>query len=81
MRRKQGLSLEGAGGLGPPRQTIEEIWTLKEVSDWLKLRPEQTYELTRRRCRHPLPFVKAGKALRFVPRSVQEWLTATPKKP
>jgi excisionase family DNA binding protein len=74
MRRKKWLSAEEVGGLGPPRQLPEQILTPEEAASWLRLRPEQLYELTRKRCVRPLPFVKVGKALRFRLSEIDAWL-------
>jgi excisionase family DNA binding protein len=73
MKKKQQSSSEGGEAFGP-RQTPEEVLTLEEAARWLKLRPGQVYELTRRRCRRPLPALKVGKALRFRLSAIDQWL-------
>jgi hypothetical protein len=50
-----------------------EILTAEDVAMRLKLRPETIYELTRRRCRRPLPAHRAGKVLRFLWSEVLAW--------
>jgi hypothetical protein len=75
MGRRQQSSSAGVGDLGPPRQPPEEIVTLSEAARWLKMTPGQVYELTRRRCRRPLPALKAGKALRFKISEIDSWLS------
>jgi excisionase family DNA binding protein len=84
MRRKKWTSAEEVGGLGSPRQPPEQILTPEEAASWLRLRPEQLYELTRKRCAHPLPSLRCGKQLRFRLSEIDSWLTqetATPRKP
>lgn len=53
---------------------FEPVLTIEEVAKVLKMKPEQVYELTRGRCRRPLPFLKVGKFLRFRLSSVDKWL-------
>jgi len=43
----------------------EPILTIQQVVERLQLKPSTVYELTRRRSRHPLPVLRAGKFLRF----------------
>jgi len=50
-----------------------EILTPEEVAERLKIRPRTVYELTRSRCRRPLPFHKTGKVLRFNWPEVLAW--------
>jgi hypothetical protein len=73
MKRRQRVDSEGVEVLGT--RTPEEVLTLEEASAWLKLRPEQVYELTRSRCARPLPCVRAGKWLRFRLSEINGWLT------
>jgi len=53
--------------------TEVEILTPEEVAARLKVKPKTVYELTRSRCRHPLPFHKTGKVLRFNWSEVMAW--------
>jgi hypothetical protein len=57
------------------RQPLEEVFTLAEIADYLKMRPGQVRELCRRRCVRPIPKMKCGgRLLRFSKRAVSEWL-------
>ena len=53
---------------------FEELVTAEELAPRLGLEPPQVYELTRKRCRDPLPRLKVGKFLRFRLSSVEAWL-------
>jgi excisionase family DNA binding protein len=75
MRKTQRQISATVGTIGTPRETPEAILTLQEAADWLKLRPQQLYELTRRRCQRPLPYLKVGKVLRFRLSAIDAWLT------
>jgi predicted DNA-binding transcriptional regulator AlpA len=55
--------------------TAEEIMTLDEVATILKMKRRSVYELTRERCRRPLPFFEAGKVLRFRRSEINLWAT------
>lgn len=50
-----------------------EILTPDEVAERLKIKTKTIYELTRSRCRHPIPVHRAGKALRFSWSEVLAW--------
>lgn len=50
------------------------ILTRQEAADRLRLKPEQISELIRKRARNPLPFVKFGKAVRFVAADLDAWI-------
>jgi excisionase family DNA binding protein len=50
-----------------------EILTPQEVAERLKIKPSTVYELTRSRCRNPLPAHRAGKVLRFNWAEVVAW--------
>jgi hypothetical protein len=58
---------------------VLEILTPEELGERLKLKPTTIYELTRRRCRNPLPAHRAGKVLRFFWTEVVDWLTEAKK--
>ena len=55
-------------------QNPEPILTLEQVAERLQLKPSTIYELTRRRSRHPLPVLRAGKFLRFRWSEIERWL-------
>ena len=67
-----------------PREK-EEIWTVNEVADYLKMSPRQVWELTRRRSQarseFPIPHFKIhSKCLRFRKSDVQRWLATLAQK-
>lgn len=70
MRRKS--TAQPTAQLAAPNTEVE-ILTPEEVAARLKLKPRTIYELTRSRCRHPLPYHKAGKTLRFNWSEVVGW--------
>jgi predicted DNA-binding transcriptional regulator AlpA len=74
MRKKRESSSAGSGSLGAPRQLPENVETLEEIAASLKMKPAQIYELCRSRCSFPIPYFKAGKALRFSRQEVALWL-------
>ena len=57
-------------------QSPEPILTIEQVAERLQLKPSTVYELTRRRSRHPLPVLRAGKFLRFRWSQIEAWLDA-----
>ena len=62
-----------------PIREDEQIWTVIEVADYLKMSPRQVWELTRQRGQQrsefPLPCFKIhSKCLRFRRRDVIAWL-------
>jgi len=61
-------------------QDVPEILTVKELADWLKMKPTQIYEMCRARTRarrtYPLPFVKLNGNLRFRRSDIVKWLEA-----
>jgi excisionase family DNA binding protein len=52
----------------------EPLMTGEEVAERLKIKTSTVYELTRRRTRQPLPFLKIGKYLRFRWSEIEKWL-------
>lgn len=53
----------------------DEPWlTREQVAERLQLTPNQIYQLTRRRCRNPLPCYKAGIYQRFRWSEVEAWM-------
>jgi excisionase family DNA binding protein len=73
MARKR-VILETIQPYQAPATLDSELLTREEVATILKLKPSTVYELTRRRTRTPLPFLKVGKYLRFRPSEVYNWL-------
>jgi excisionase family DNA binding protein len=57
-----------------------EILTGEEVAGRLKINPRTVYELTRSRCRHPLPAHRTGKTLRFNWPEVVAWFLESGRK-
>ena len=72
--------------LGPTLSADQdEIWTVAEVADYLKLSPRQVWELTRRRAQerseYPIPCLRIhSKCLRFRKTDVQQWLATLAQK-
>ena len=69
----------------PSTREDEQIWTVIEVADYLKMSPRQVWELTRRRGQErsefPLPCFKIhSKCLRFRRSDVIAWLDALAQK-
>jgi predicted DNA-binding transcriptional regulator AlpA len=55
-------------------QAVDPILTAAQVGERLQISPGCVYELTRRRCKNPLPYVKVGKYLRFRLSHIESWL-------
>ena len=53
---------------------MDELLTVDELAQWLKVRPSWIYERTRRRGPEQLPFIKLGKYLRFEAMAVRTYL-------
>jgi len=51
----------------------QDVMTKEEVAAFLQVEPSTVYELTRKRSRHPLPFRRVGKYLRFSRTEVERW--------
>ena len=51
----------------------QDVMTKEEVAQFLRVEPSTVYELTRKRSRHPLPFRRVGKYLRFSRTEVERW--------
>jgi len=51
----------------------QDVMTKEEVAAFLRVEPSTVYELTRTRSRHPLPFRRVGKYLRFSRTEVERW--------
>lgn len=49
----------------------EEIMTVKEVAEFLRVKPNHIYDL---KARHAIPFHKAGNCLRFLKSEIIEWI-------
>jgi excisionase family DNA binding protein len=54
--------------------TTNELMTVSEIAEFLKVPASWVYERTRRRGIERLPHVKLGKYLRFDPSEVRGWL-------
>ncbi len=52
----------------------DELLTVAELAQWLKVPPSWIYERTRRRGEGRLPFIKLGKYLRFEAAAVRTYL-------
>ncbi len=52
----------------------DELLTVDELAQWLKVPPSWIYERTRRRGTERLPFLKLGKYLRFEEAAVRAYL-------
>ena len=59
-----------------PIASFEPILTGEQIAKLLQVRPATIYEFTRRRNngRNPMPFLRAGKFLRFRWSEVERWL-------
>jgi len=71
------MDLKSKKGLVQPVVLVENpepILTMEQVAERLQLKPSTIYELTRRRSRHPLPALRAGKFLRFRWSEIERWL-------
>ena len=71
------MGLKNKQGVAQPVVSIpswEPILTIEQVAERLQLSPSTVYELTRRRSRHPLPVLRAGKFLRFRWSQIEAWL-------
>ncbi len=53
---------------------VDELLTVAELAQWLKVPPSWIYERTRRRGEGRLPFIKLGKYLRFEAAAVRTYL-------
>jgi excisionase family DNA binding protein len=51
----------------------QDVMTKEEVAAFLRVEPSTVYELTRKRSRHPLPFRRVGKYLRFSRTEIERW--------
>ena len=56
----------------------DDLLTMQEVADWLKVRPswvkEQTRERAKIRHENPFPYTRVGKYPRFSRMRIAEWL-------
>lgn len=52
----------------------EQILTLSEIAERLKVSERWIYEKSRTRCRNPLPVIRIGRYLRFYWCDVSDWL-------
>lgn len=55
-------------------EDLEELLTVEEVAEFLKVPTSWVYGHTRHRGRDQIPHIKVGKYLRFHVSAVREWL-------
>ena len=64
---------------------MDEVLNVQEVAQLLKLEPSQIRELTRTRSqlrsKHPLPFCRVGRVLRFRRSAIDSWLSQLEAEP
>jgi predicted DNA-binding transcriptional regulator AlpA len=57
---------------------MNDILTLEELSDWLKMKPSQIYTMCRTRSQermaNPLPVLRINSNLRFRRSDIEKWL-------
>lgn len=53
---------------------FSELWTADEVCEKLKVKKSYLYAPARRKGPDPIPCVKIGKYLRFVPSAIWQWV-------
>ena len=53
---------------------MDELLTVAELAQWLKVPPSWIYERTRRRGEERLPYIKLGRYLRFEAAAVKVYL-------
>ncbi len=53
---------------------VDELLTVEELAQWLKVPPSWIYERTRRRGEGRLPYIKLGKYLRFEEQAIRQFL-------
>ena len=58
----------------PWAREVDELLTVEELAQWLKVPPSWIYERTRRRGEGRLPCIKLGKYLRFEEAHVRAYL-------
>lgn len=65
----------GVGKQVPQRMDdLDELWTADEVCQKLKVKKSYLYAPARRKGPDPIPCVKIGKYLRFIPSAVRGWV-------
>jgi predicted DNA-binding transcriptional regulator AlpA len=58
-------------------ETFEKLVTIDEVAQHLSIPRVSIFELTRSRCKNPIPAVRIGpKTVRFLMSAVQPWILA-----
>jgi len=60
--------------ISAPALPAERILLAEELAERLRLPVKTIYSLTRKACPRPIPFLKAGKFLRFRWSDVERWL-------
>jgi excisionase family DNA binding protein len=71
--------IQGKDGPGVRSLDPNEILTLEEVAQRLKVSDRWVYEKTRKRCPNPLPVMRIGRYVRFYWPAVSAWLLAQSK--
>lgn len=56
----------------------DELWTVREVASYLKIPVQGVYLMVFRR---QIPFRKLGQRVRFIPREIEQWVSARPGFP
>ncbi len=54
-----------------PESDLENLWTTKEVAEFLHVSPKHVFVLRRRK---GLPYIKLGGAIRFLPEEIRKYL-------
>ena len=67
-------SEEGGQSMEEHLLTLDELLTLEELAERLKVRKSWVYARTRERGPGSMPRLKAGKYLRFQEKAVTQWL-------
>jgi predicted DNA-binding transcriptional regulator AlpA len=68
------MKKQNAVTIGVSALPAEPILTAAQVAAKLQLPPTTIYSLTRSKCPNPIPFLKAGKFLRFRWSDIEHWL-------
>lgn len=55
----------------------DPLWTKEDAAAYLKVNPKTIYQLTRKRSKHPLPYLPCGKYMRFRKSGIDAWLLSS----
>ena len=58
------------------QNAMDELLTVDELAEWLKVPKSWVYEHTRTNCPDPLPSIRLGKYRRFIAADVRRYLQA-----